>query len=163
MADTKQPEKREALPEKKPAPPKSNHFTVYCGRYPSFSFGCPELRAKRMKERGASPNRFGVTLQFERGVFDSKLAGLDEEEAAIVRRFLESRNSTPAWGVHILENSMAVKGADPAGQHACVLCGQHFTSAAGMVEHYRTYDHEAAAEGLHSPVDLTGASIEGRP
>ncbi len=138
----------------------SAHFTVYCGRYPAYSFTVPAVRRLRAREQGVPERETGVTFQFERGVFDTVQAGLSETEAELVREFLEGRNTPPVWGVHILENSLEVLGSDPAGLFQCPLCALRFSSQSGFINHVQS-GHHTRSDVIERPLELGPGSIAG--
>jgi hypothetical protein len=57
------------------------HFVAYCEKYPSLCINVPALR-KSFDKRGREHD--STVMKFVNRVFDSRVAGLTEEEAALV-------------------------------------------------------------------------------
>lgn len=119
--------------------PKSNHFVVFCPKYPEFSFVSQDLRKYRVQRDYGGRDEYkkasGV-VTFHQHLLDSQSLGFDEEEARIVYESLKARKSVPLWGTHIVERGQPVLGERPDGQFSC-QCQKRFDTMEALSAHHK--------------------------
>ena len=69
----------------------SNQFIARNDRYPQFSFACSGLRPF-LDKRGEKMT--STVVRFENGVLDTKAQGWSDQEAAVIRKKLDSLQET---------------------------------------------------------------------
>lgn len=118
---------------------KSNHFVVFCPKYPEFSFVSQDLRKYRVQRdyggRDEHKKASGV-VTFHQHLLDSKALRFDEEEARIVYEDLKARKSAPLWGTHLVEPGQPVLGERSDGQFGC-QCQKRFDTMEALQLHYK--------------------------
>ena len=99
-------------PAAPPAARRTAHFRAACKLYPHFSFNVPKMPREKDESKA---------VHFHHGILDTRAQGFTEAEADAIHVHLETLQSRPAWGIHIvlLPEETEVDAHDNRGTTGC--------------------------------------------